>query len=68
MSPISGLTDAPKAFMKLGMIKKGEKRKVTKQGKNGPYEIEIPVDLDYFRVIFSPGKLAGEIEKAFRAA
>jgi hypothetical protein len=66
--PISGLTDAPKAFMKLGMIKKGEKRKVTKQGKNGPYEIEIPVDLDYFRVIFSPGKLAGEIEKAFRAA
>jgi hypothetical protein len=66
--PISGLTDAPKAFMKLGMIKKGEKRKVTKQGKNGPYEIEIPVDLDYFRVIFSPGKLASEIEKAFRAA
>jgi hypothetical protein len=64
--PISGLTDAPKAFMKLGMIKKGEKRTVTKQGKNGPYEIEIPVDLDYFRMIFSPGKLAGEIEKAFR--
>lgn len=66
--PISGLTDAPKAFMKLGMIKKGEKRKVTKQGRNGPYEIEIPVDLDYFRMIFSPGKQAAEIEKAFRLA
>jgi hypothetical protein len=66
--PISGLTDAPKAFMKLGMIKKGEKRKVTKQGKNGPYEIEIPVDLDYFRVIFSPGPHAEAIEQAFREA
>jgi hypothetical protein len=65
--PISGLTDAPKAFMKLGMIKKGEKRTVTKQGKNGPYEIEIPVDLDYFRVVFSPGRLSAEIEAAFRA-
>lgn len=64
--PISGLTDAPKAFMKLGMIKKGEKRRVVKQGRNGPYEVEVPVDLDYFRVIFSPGKLAGEIEAAFR--
>lgn len=66
--PIYGLTDAPKAFMKLGMIKKGEKRKVTKQGKNGTYDVEIPVDLDYFRVIFSPGKQAAEIEKTFRAA
>lgn len=66
--PISGLTDAPKAFMKLGMIRKGEKQKITKQGRNGAYEVEIPVDLDYFRVVFSPGKLADEIEKAFRAA
>ena len=68
MSPISGLTDAPKAFMKLGMIKKGEKRKTVKLGKNGPYEVEYPVDLDYFRVIFSPGQLADAIEKAFREA
>lgn len=68
MSPISGLTDAPKAFMKLGMIRKGEKRTITKQGKNGPYEVEIPVDLDYFRVVFSPGKQSAEIERAFREA
>jgi hypothetical protein len=66
--PLYGLTDAPKAFMKLGMIRKGEKRKITKQGKNGSYEVEIPVDLDYFRVTFSPGKLANEIEEAFRDA
>ena len=66
--PIDGLTNTPKAFMKLGLIKKGEKRKITKQGKNGPYEIEIPVDLDYFRMIFSPGRQAAEIEASFRAA
>lgn len=66
--PISGLTDAPKAFMKLGMIKKGEKRKIVKQGRNGPYEVEIPVDLDYFRVVFSPGRLSAEIEQAFKQA
>jgi len=54
--PISGLTDAPKAFLCLGRIKKGEM-----QGNR-------PVDLDYFRVTFLPGKQAAEIEKAFRAA
>jgi len=69
MSPISGLTDAPKAFMKLGMIKKGEKQLKTFKKQDGTtYEKEVPVDLDYFRMIFSPGKLAGEIEAAFRAA
>jgi hypothetical protein len=69
MSPISGLTDAPKAFMKLGMIKKGEKQVKTFKKKDGTtYEKEVPVDLDYFRVVFSPGKLAGEIEQAFRLA
>lgn len=65
--PLFGLTDAPKAFMKLGMIKKGEKQiKTFKKQNGGTYEKEVPVDLDYFRVVFSPGKLAGEIEKAFR--
>jgi hypothetical protein len=65
--PLFGLTDAPKAFMKLGMIKKGEKQVKTFRKKDGTtYEKEVPVDLDYFRVVFSPGKLAGEIEKAFR--
>jgi len=65
MSPISGLTDAPKAFMKLGMVKKGEMVEYTKKdGSKGTK----PVDLDYFRMIFSPGKQAEEIEKAFREA
>jgi hypothetical protein len=67
--PLFGLTDAPKAFMKLGMIKKGEKQVKTFKKRDGTtYEKEVPVDLDYFRVVFSPGKLAGEIEKAFRLA
>jgi hypothetical protein len=65
--PISGLTDAPKAFMKLGMIKKGEKQLKTFTRRDGTkYEMEVPVDLDYFRVVFSPGKLASEIEQTFR--
>jgi hypothetical protein len=65
--PLYGLTDAPKAFMKLGMIKKGEKQVKTFKKRDGStYEKEVPVDLDYFRVVFSPGKLSGEIERAFR--
>ncbi len=65
MSPISGLTDAPKSFMQLGKIKKGEMVEYTKRdGSKGTK----PVDLDYFRVVFSPGKLSGEIEAAFRSA
>jgi len=64
MSPISGLTDAPKSFMQLGKIKKGEMVEYTmKDGSKGTK----PVDLDYFRVVFSPGKLAGEIEATFRS-
>jgi len=63
--PLHGLTDAPKAFMQLGRIKKGELVEFTrKDGSTGTK----PVDLDHFRVTFSPGKLAGEIEAAFRAA
>ena len=42
MSPIAGLTDVPKAFLKLGQIRKGEKDKQT----------GAPKDLDYFRVTF----------------
>ena len=65
MSPISGLTDASRSFMQLGKIKKGEMVEYTKKdGSKGTK----PVDLDYFRTTFSPGKLAGEIEAAFRAA
>jgi hypothetical protein len=67
--PLFGLTDAPKAFMRLGLIKKGEKQVKTFKKRDGTtYEKEVPVDLDYFRMVFSPGKLAGEIEKAFREA
>lgn len=65
MSPIAGLTDAPRAFIKLGMIKKGELVEFTrKDGSKGTR----PVDLDYFRVTFSPGAKAEAIEQAFRAA
>lgn len=64
--PISGLTNAPKAFMRLGLIKKGERRKMKKVKDGQEYEIEVPVDLDYFRMVFSPGALAGEIEASFR--
>ena len=82
--PISGLTDAPKAFMKLGAIKKGE---VVEFTRNDGSKGTKPIDLDYFRMIFSPslyvldytdhetGKhikekinLGNEIETAFRAA
>jgi len=40
--PIAGLTNVPKAFLKLGQIRKGEK-----DPKTG-----APRDLDYFRVTF----------------
>lgn len=63
--PISNLTNAPKAFMRLGMIKKGEMKEFTRQdGSKGTK----PVDLDYFRVTFSVGKLQPDIEAAFHAA
>lgn len=42
MSPIAGLTDVPRAFLKLGQIRKGEKDPQT----------DAPRDLDYFRVTF----------------
>lgn len=57
MSPISGLTNAPKAFMKLGQIRKGDR-----EGKNG-----APRDLDHFRVTFLPGALKDQIEAAVLA-
>jgi hypothetical protein len=67
--PIHGLTDTARAFMRLGLIKKGEKQVKTFRKKDGTtYEKEVPVDLDYFRVVFSPGKNAGEIERTFRLA
>ena len=63
--PISNLTNVPHAFMKLGKIRKGEKQTVKR--KDGS-TFEKPVDLDYFRVTFQPGKGSDEIEKTFRAA
>jgi hypothetical protein len=42
MSPIAGLTNVPKAFLRLGHIRKGEKD-----------ERGFPKDLDYFRVTFN---------------
>lgn len=47
--PIRGLTDRGMAFPQIGQIRKGGKvTKTTKQGK----QVEMPVDLEYFRVVF----------------
>jgi hypothetical protein len=64
MSPIQGLTNAPKAFMKLGQIRKGEKVKAKRQDGS---EYEKPVDLDHFRVTYLNGGSAEQIEAAFLA-
>lgn len=53
MSPIKGLTDAPRAFIRVGRIKKGMKDPETGNMK----------DLDYFRTVFDPS--AKEIEEEF---
>ena len=55
MSPIAGLTNVPKAFLRLGHIRKGER-----DPKTG-----FPKDLDYFRVTFNNQP---ECEEAFREA
>lgn len=60
--PIHNLTNAPKAFMKLGHIRKGEKVEVTRDGKT----FMKPVDLDHFRVTFQPGALADTLQAEFR--
>ena len=52
--PITGLTNVPKAFLRLGHIRKGEKD-----------ERGFPKDLDYFRVTFNSQP---ECEAAFVAA
>lgn len=64
MSPIQGLTDQSEGFFKLGQIRKGEKVEVTRDGKT----FMKPVDLDYFRVTFLPGKTMEALENAFRAS
>lgn len=51
MSPIVGLTDTPKSFIKLGQIRKGAPK-----GQNAPGK-----DLDYFRVTLLKGKKADEL-------
>jgi hypothetical protein len=63
--PIFGLTNAPKAFMKLGQIRKGEMQ--TKKNKDTGKEYTAPVDLDHFRVTFQNGGHAEQIEAAFIA-
>jgi hypothetical protein len=55
---IKGLTDAPKAFTKLGQIRKGQ-LVPTANGNSTK-----PVDLDYFRVTFAPD--AKDLESVFR--
>lgn len=65
MSPIFGLTDTPKAFMKLGQIRKGDK--VEAKRRDGSTYTK-PVDLDYFRVTFQDWKGRAGIEQTFRAA
>lgn len=52
MSPIKGLTDAPRAFIRVGRIKKGMKDPETGAMK----------DLDYFRTVFDPSAKAIEEE------
>lgn len=64
MSPIQGLTTQSEGFFKLGQIRKGEKVEVTRDGKT----FMKPVDLDYFRVTFLPGKTMEALETAFRAS
>lgn len=53
--PIHGLTDVPKAFLKLGQIRKGERDPQT----------GAPRDLEYFRVTFHPNEK--ECEELFRS-
>jgi hypothetical protein len=56
--PINGLTNVPKAFLRLGQIRKGEKVTVERDGKT----YEKPVDLDYFRVTFFEDAKKAEIQ------
>lgn len=56
MSPIAGLTDTPKSFIKLGQIRKGAPK-----GQNAPGK-----DLDYFRVTFLKGSKAEELAAEFQ--
>lgn len=56
MSPIAGLTDTPKSFIKLGQIRKGAPK-----GQNSPGK-----DLDYFRVTFLKGAKADELSAEFQ--
>lgn len=54
MSPIKGLTDAPRSFIRVGRIKKG-----TRDAESGKM-----TDLDYFRTVFGPGEK--NIEEEFK--
>jgi len=53
--PIYGLTDAPRSYIKLGQIRKGEKDAAG-----------TPHDLDHFRVTFMQHPRKAEIERIFR--
>lgn len=67
--PIANLTtNIPKAFMKLGHIRKGEKvtKEFTNRTTGEKYTQEVPVDLDYFRVTFQPGVLSDALSAKFR--
>lgn len=49
--PISGLTNPPKSFLKIGQIRKGEMKEFTRRDGS---KYSAPVDLDHFRVTFRP--------------
>jgi hypothetical protein len=58
MSPLAGLTDRPKMFLKIGQIRKGERDPET--GKM--------IDLDYFRVTFRADVNVDAAQDVFKQA
>lgn len=68
--PVHEYTTMPPGFWKLGTIRKGDTKQVEKTDpKTGKkYTVDVPIDLDHFRVTFMPGKKSKELEAAFRAA
>ena len=70
--PITGMTGAKIASTRSGknvigrLRKGGEKKKITKQGKNGPYEIEVyGNDLEFFRFTTNNSFVSDRFHKCF---
>ena len=73
--PIKGMTDIATVATRSGMpvigrLRKGsEKQKVKKNGKNGPYEVEIQgKDLDHFRFTSDESAYVARFAKLFPKA